>query len=474
MESIWKDTVELPERQALQKDIQVQTVVIGAGLAGILTAYFLKKRGREVVVVEAKSIASGQSGRTTAKITGQHGLLYDKLLHKVGWDRARAYARANMEAIQMYEKLIEEESINCHFEKRPAYLYTLCKEGLLELQKEAEAARALGYDACFVEGSRITELPFEVKGAVCFKNQAQFHPVEFIKGLADKLDIYEDTKVLSVSGHKVFTNKGTIKAENIVFATHYPIINIPGFYFLRQHQERSYVLALKGQKELGGMYYSIDEDGLSIRSAGDILLLGGGGHRTGKKMKKACQCGENVSEIVSASEKTKQIGYTFLRSKAQEYYSDAEELAAWAAQDCMPHDDIPLIGRYSIFRPYWYVATGFKKWGMTSAMISATVISQQICGGPSPYGNAFSPQRFLFRAAIKNLMVDMGESIQGLGKGIFSKRQQRCTHMGCKLEWNEEEATWDCPCHGSRFKEEGELLDNPAKIDLVECEKILK
>ena len=446
MELIWSSSANLQKREALHGDIRVQTVIIGAGMTRILTAYLLKKNGLDAVIIEAKQMGSGQTERTTAKITSQHGMIYDKLLRKTGRKRAEIYARANEEAIRLYEKIIREEQIECHFKRLPAYLYTREENRVRELKREAVAARALGIHAAFVEDSEIYELPFEINGAVRFENQAQFHPLEFIKYLAKDLKIYENTKAISVKGHEVYTDRGTITAENIVFATHYPFINVPGFYFLREHQERSYVLALAQMQELSGMYYSIDKKGLSLRSAGDILLLGGGGHRTGK-----ITCHE---------------GIRYLKEMAGHYYPDSEECAVWSAQDCMPHDGIPFIGKYSIFRPYWYVATGFHKWGMTSAMVSAVIISNKICGIPDLYEKAFTPQRLLLRAGIKNLLIDIGESVLGLGKGLFSKKENKCPHMGCRLEWNPQEQTWECPCHGSRFSEEGELRDNPAQVGL--------
>ncbi len=468
MQSIWKMTTEFQKHPALKKDMQVQVVVIGAGMAGILTAYLLKKQGYRVVVLEAESVASGQTGNTTAKITGQHGLIYDKLIHKVSPRKAEMYALANKEAIQMYEQIVEEEQISCHLEHLPAYLYTTSEEEVAELRREAEAAKSLGIDARFVKGSRITELPFEIKAAVRFANQAQFHPLEFLKALADKLEIYENTKVLSVKEHKVLTNRGCIEAEHIVFATHYPFVNVPGFYFLRQHQERSYVLALEwradthakkgtSQKptQFSGMYYSVDANGLSLRSYENMILLGGGSHRTGKGV-----------DIHADTCKNHGKGYAYLREMAGKYYPHLQEKTAWAAQDCMPHDEVPFIGKYSIFRPYWYVATGFHKWGMTSAMISAMEICHEICYGESLYGRVFSPQRFYFQAAMKNLLIDIGESVKGLWKGFFGEDEHRCPHMGCELEWNEAEQSWDCPCHGSRFTKEGELLDNPAQVDI--------
>jgi glycine/D-amino acid oxidase-like deaminating enzyme len=374
-----------------------------------------------------------------------------------------------------------------------------------ELRREAEAAKRLGIDARFVKGSRITELPFSVQAAVRFAEQLQFHPLEFLAPLVRQLEVYENTKAIKVREHQVFTNHGVITAQNIIFATHYPFVNVPGFYFLRQHQERSYVLGLCrvqnrkdaskekrgaenlskscGEDVLTGMYYSVDTDGLSLRPYENMVLLGGGSHRTGKGVDaydckclsherggygdKSLSCGRGH---VQHEEKCKNHGkgYAYLREKAKIYYPDMEECAAWAAQDCMPHDDVPFIGKYSLFRPYWYVATGFHKWGMTTSMIAAMEISHQIVEGERLYGRTFIPQRLFLQAGIKNLLVDIWESIRGLWKGLWAEKERKCPHMGCELEWNEEEQSWDCPCHGSRFDKEGKILDNPAQIN---CEK---
>ncbi len=452
MKSIWKSEVELSKRSELKGSLQVENVVIGAGMAGVLIAWFLQKQGREVVVVDADEIGGGQTGNTTAKITSQHGLCYDKMINKIGKKQAYLYALANENAIHMFEKIIKEEKIECHFEKKPAYLYTVTDDNVAKLRKEMNAARMIGIDAVWIEGERISELPFKIKAAVGFPNQAQFHPLEFLKHLSNQLVVYEHTKVLSVKNKTVYMENAQIKACNIIFATHYPITNIPGFYFLRQHQERSYVVALSNQKSLNGMYYSIDEGGLSLRSAGDYLLLGGGGHRTGK-----CICRQKKGEL---------LGYSFLKNKVKLYYPEAEIAYSWSAQDCMPHDDVPFIGRYSLFQKNRYVATGFKKWGMTSSMIAAEIISNQICKNRCEKNNIFSPQRLYFCAGIKNLLIDMWESVSGLTKGLVGPSQKRCTHLGCKLDWNPEESSWECSCHGSSYHKNGGLKDNPAKYNL--------
>lgn len=488
MKSLWEKSTAPEKRKALQQNRKADTVVIGAGMAGILIAYFLKKRGKQAIVVEADRIGSGQTGRTTAKITSQHAAIYHKLIHKAGRKRAEAYARANENAIRLYEQIVQEEKIECHFERLPAYLYTVTEDGVKTLKKEEKAAADLGIRVHFTEGSKVTELPFSVKGALCFEEQAQFHPLEFIKQLAKQLEIYETTKVLAVKGHTVFTNQGKIEAKNIVFATHYPIVDIPGFYFLRQHQERSYVLALKNPPKLSGMYYSVDENGLSLRSEEEFLLLGGGGHRTGKAV--YTDGGHRTGKKCCEKSAAQKAGYTWLREQAAAFYPDAQETAAWSAQDCMPHDEIPLIGKYSVFRPYWYVATGFKKWGMTSAMVAAVLISQQICSVTEEERKTdptrirledisfqdqilktFSPQRLLLRAGIVNFFKDVKESTVGLSKGLFGDKECRCSHLGCRLEWNPEEDRWECPCHGSGFSESGKLLDDPAIEDIGRIHK---
>ncbi len=450
-------------------------IVIGAGMAGILTAYYLKERGKNVLVLEADKIASGQTGRTTAKITSQHGLKYSTLINTMGIKKAEMYAKANEEAIREYERLIKNHRISCQFEIVPAYLYTLQNEATLK--KEEQAAKRLGIDAFF---ARETELPFPVAGALCFQNQAQFSPLEFIRYLSSNLEIWEQTKVTAVRGNQVVTNGRVLTADKIVVATHYPFLNIPGFYFLRQHQERSYVLALSGCRKINGMYYGVDKEGLSLRQAGDTLLLGGGSHRTG--------------------ENSNGGSYDLLMQAAKQYFPGSRVEARWSAQDCMPHDGVPFIGRYSAFTPDLYVASGFQKWGMTSSMISALILRDELCGIENPYKKLFSPLRINFRAAAGNFILDAGMSVKGLSKGLLHRPKKdadslpcghggivlvdgkrfaccrdeagelhmisaRCSHMGCELEWNPDEKSWDCPCHGSRFDVDGNLLDNPSKKD---------
>lgn len=491
MKSIWRQTVDIPERETFSEDKlseiglskeqfsdkeYVDTVVIGAGMSGILTAYYLQKQGKKVIVLESDRIAGGQTENTTAKITAQHGYIYSLLSEKYNKDYAKLYAQANNMAIDEYDNLISDEKIDCDFKRVNSYLYEREDNNTnsKKLKKELDAAKQSGIKASFVNR---TVLPFSVSGAICFENQAQFHPLKFIKHLSDKLIIYENTRVLKVKGHKIITDKGVLYGENIVFTTHYPFPRIPGFYFAREHQERSYVVAVKGIPKWEGMYYSEEKNGLSFRWFHDILLIGGGGHRTGKTGEK--------------------YGYTELKNQIDKIYPEYEEVCHWSAQDCLTHDELPFIGKFSIFRPYWYVASGFKKWGMTTSMISAHVISDAICEKENPYNVLFTPQRFHLSCSATKLLKDIGISILGLIKGhfympIFSAKNLncgeaviarrglkryglykdnngvvhqisvKCPHMGCELHWNGEEHTWDCPCHGSRFDCDGNLLDGPS------------
>ena len=449
MESVWAEDTKIRRREALPGDMEVQVVVIGAGLAGILTAYYLKREGIRAVVLEADRIGSGQTKNTTAKITSQHGLVYDRLIRSFGSRMAAHYARANEDAIREYDRLIMEKEIDCDFIKCSACLYSEREAELLK--REAEAAKSLGIKASFRTDC---ELPFSVAGVTRFEEQARFHPLKFLARIAEEVEVYEQTKALKVRDKKVETDRGIVRAEHIVFACHYPFIIVPGYYFARMYQERSYVAALRGAEKPGGMYLGIDRDGLSFRACGDLLLLGGGSHRTGTNQ------GDRPGG---------RCRYGTLRERAEEFYPGCSEAFRWSAQDCMTLDGLPYIGRFSGRRPNWYVATGFGKWGMTSSMVSARILTALICGRDCPEADIFSPGRRFTARAAKELAVHGAHTAVGLAKHLLPAGSGQivpnCPHMGCRLEKNPEEGTYDCPCHGSRFDGEGHLIDGPAQTD---------
>lgn len=478
MKSLWSESCKFRRREALNKDIKTDVLVIGAGIAGILTAYMLKQKGREVVVIDAAEIASGNTKNTTAKITSQHDLIYSKLITEFGEEKARQYAKANELAIKKYKEIIEDRRIECDFEEKPAYVYSLNEVEVLK--EEAEAAKKLSIDAEFVQEAN---LPFKINGALKFNNQAQFNPLKFLKDISNELVIYENTRALEIKENLVVTSGGNITAKNIVVATHYPIMNAPGYYFMKMHQERSYVLALENKSEIDGMYIDLNKEGYSFRTYNNLLLLGGISHRTGENEEGG--------------------SYDELRKVAKRLYPKAKEKYHWSAQDCMTIDGIPYIGRYSSETPNIYVATGFNKWGMTSSMVSAMIISDMILEKENDFSEIFSPRRFDLSLSINNIANDLIETAKnfiaqkvyipsseiehiknghggiieynGEKVGVYKNKEgkeffvsTKCTHLGCQLSWNADELTWDCPCHGSRFDYKGRLIGSPATKDLVE------
>ena len=435
-ESIWQKRLKMPEFPALAGDATVPVAIIGGGIAGLLTAHMLHERGIRALVLEADVLCGGQTGRTTAKVTSQHDLIYADLIGRLGEEAAAQYACANEEAIAEYARLVEAGRISCDFTRCDAYLYSRTESTPLE--QEAQAARALGLDAAF---TRESELPFPIAGAVRFGGQARFHPLKFLRAIAEGLDVREHTPVLAVEDGRVHTERGTVRAETVVFCCHYPFVNAPGWYFARMHQERSYVLALENAWLPRSVHLGVDGDGLSLREAEGLLLLGGGGHRTGENEEGG--------------------RYAALRDAARTLFPGSREVACWSAQDCVTVDRIPCIGQYARSQPDWYVATGFAKWGMTTAMAGAKIIAGMIAGDAPDYAGVFSPQRPVITADnMKPLLDETGHALRNLAKVTPAPR---CTHLGCELTWNPDEESWDCPCHGSRFGADGSLLDGPAQ-----------
>lgn len=429
MESIWQET-KLPEFPQLEGDIHTDVLIIGGGMAGILTAYMLHQHGVKYVLVEKERICSHTTGNTSAKITFQHGLIYKRILKSGGLEMAQKYLKANMAAFDKYARMCGE--IDCDYEIKDNYVYSQDNRKILE--DEADALRKIGYHADICENIVI---PVKNVGAVRFSAQAQFHPLKFIRAIVPGLNIYENTFVREMEGNTAITDRGRISAEKVIVATHFPFINKHGGYFLKLYQHRSYMLALQDTANVGGMYVDESHTGLSFRNYGRLLLLGGGGHRTGKK-------GGDWKE---------------LRSFAGKYYPYAREKYYWAAQDCMSLDGIPYIGQYSRNTPNLYVASGFNKWGMTGAMTAALTLSNMILGSSNEYADVFDPSRNMLKP---QLVVNGLES----AKNLLTISEKRCPHLGCALKWNAAEHSWDCPCHGSRFSDEGKVLDNPANGNL--------
>ena len=429
MDSVWTQTAQLPSFAPLRGDIKTDVLIIGGGLAGILCAARLAQAGVDYVLVEADAICSGITKNTTAKITSQHGLIYDGLIRSMGAEKAQLYLEANQKALEQYRKWCR--NIDCGFEEQDAFVYAL--DDRQKIDRELEALQRLHFRASF---ARELPLPFPVAGAVRFPRQAQFHPLKFVAGIAGDLRIHEHTKVCHLMRGRAVTDGGTIAAKKIIVTTHFPMLNKHGGYFMKLYQHRSYVLALKGAPGFDGMYVDEEEKGMSFRHDRDVLLLGGGSHRSGKQ-------GGNWRE---------------LERFAKRHYPQGEIIARWATQDCMTLDHVPYIGQYARNTPDLFVATGFNKWGMTSSMVAADILTDLVQGRQNPYAGVFAPSRSILHP---QLFINAAETTLNL----LMPTAPRCPHMGCALRYNKAEHSWDCPCHGSRFAEDGTLIDNPATDD---------
>ena len=430
MESIWSYNNSLPQFPTLFEDISTDVLIIGGGITGILCAYMLSQKGIDYVLVEAEKICSGITKNTTAKITSQHGLIYQKLIREFGIESASLYLKANNDALDTYKVLCK--NIDCDFKETDSYVYSI--NSAYNLEKEIEALEKLDFKAEYVTD---LPLPFKTKGAVQFKSQAQFDPLKFLSHITKKLKIYEHTKVTELIGTTAKTDNAKIKAKKIIVATHFPFINKHGSYFLKMYQHRSYVLGLSNAEDLNGMFVDENEKGLSFRNSNGLLLLGGGSHRTGKT-------GGNWKELEEFKKR---------------YYPKSKIKYRWATQDCMTLDNAAYIGKYSALTKNLYVATGYNKWGMTTSMVAAKILCDMILDLENPFCSVFSPSRTILRP---KLCVNAFEAVTN----ILSFSKKRCPHLGCALKWNSAEHSWDCPCHGSRFDENGVLLDNPATNDL--------
>ena len=430
MESIWQYDAKLPGFATLQKPIKTDVLIIGGGMAGLLCARKLQDASVDYILCESNTISGGITKNTTAKLTIQHGLCYHKLIKAFGTETAQLYLQANQAALSKFHDLCPK--LDCGYSRQTSWVYT--QDAPIKLERELRALDNLGFPALFRSD---LPLPLATAGAVGFPDQAQFHPLKFLSALTVDLRIFENTPIRELSPGKAVTDNGAITANAIIVATHFPLLKFRGSYYLKQYQHRSYCLALDNCQIPDGMYADDNSAGLSFRSHGNRLILGGGGHRTGKSGG----------------------GWAEPEAFARKHYPGAVIRARWAAQDCMTLDGIPYIGRYSPGTPDLYVATGFNKWGMTSSMVAAQILTDQICGIDNPYAEIFSPSRSILRP---QLALNILESTANLLH--FSKK--RCPHLGCALKWNPAERTWDCPCHGSRFEENGKLIDNPATKDL--------
>lgn len=494
--SYWIDTTKTTNYPKLDKNIEVDVCIVGAGIVGASTAYFLSKnQNLKIAILDKDKVCMGVSANTTAKITSQHGLFYRYLRNEFGIEFAKKYLNSNQEAIKMITNIIEKEKIKCDFERQDAYIFATSDEELKKIKEEAKVVNNLGFNAEFVEK---LELPISnIKGAIKFPDQAQFNARKYVLSLLDILSnrnviIFENSKVEKIeTGQKniIYANNHKIRAKYVVLATHFPILNFPGMHFIKMYQDKSYIIGVETKKELfNGMYINSHDPIISLRTTKykdnqRLVLIGGSEHKTGAN-------NINIED-----------SYINLENYARSIFQNINIKYRWSTEDCVSLDKVPYIGEFSKFMPNIFIATGFKKWGMTTSHVAAKIISDKILGKKNIYGDIYNSARFnpiknkkeLYnnlkqttyslvinrfkksKIVIREIKNGEGGIIKHNGKkvGIYKDEQGKiyavkpyCKHLGCELSWNNLEKTWDCPCHGSRYTYDGKIIMEPTRKGL--------
>ncbi len=485
--SLWLDTAPPTDHARLDGDSRFDATVIGAGITGITAALLLARQGLSVGVVDQNRVGLGTTGHTTAKVTSQHSVTYARIRRTHGRDGARAYGAA-MEAAKERMASFVEEGIDCDFRRRAAYLYATRGFERLVIEKETEAAQEAGLPATYVEA---TPLPFPVKGAMRFDDQAELHAQRYLLGLVQRLEeaggrVFERTRATHVEGRgpcTVHTERGRIRADHVVVATLMPFLDRGGF-FARAFPSRSYaVTASVDGAPPEGMFINAAPPIRSIRAVPyegeELLMLMGESHHAGTK-------------------KAQPERYEALVDFGREHWNLQSVEHRWSAQDYSPSDGVPYIGPLTRRSRGVYIATGFKKWGMTSGTLAAMMIADAVAGRDNEWAALFDSKRvkplaegprfatenarvgarFVAdrlrspgRREIADLAPGEGGIVSSAGQRVAGYRGEdgklhavstRCTHLGCQVVWNGAESTWDCPCHGSRFSVDGEVLQGPA------------
>jgi glycine/D-amino acid oxidase-like deaminating enzyme/nitrite reductase/ring-hydroxylating ferredoxin subunit len=476
-----------PELPELEGDVRADVAVLGGGIVGITTALLLKEAGVRVVLLEADRLAAGVTGHTTAKVSSQHGMIYSRLRSSFGADTARTYGQANEAALAWIRGRVERDGIECDLRTRPSFAYLSEGSDPEPAAREAEAAAEAGLPASLVDE---TPLPYPVAAAVRFEDQAELHIRKYLLALAEQLrgdgcDVFEGSRAVEVDEDEQCTVKtpgGRVLAERVVVATHYPFLD-RSLAFARVFPERSYALVCRFHGDAPeGMFISGDSPTRSVRAVPidnvDRLLVGGEGHRTGT--------GGDTRER-----------YARLEAFAREHWDVTAVEYAWSAQDNTTLDGLPYVGAANPLTKRILMATGFAKWGITGGTAAAHVLADSLTGRENPAARIFDPNRFHPRGSVK--LVEEGvktglhmvgdrvrergsrpiESLEPGEGGIVALDGQKvaghrrddgslvavssvCTHMGCQVAWNTAERSWDCPCHGSRFSPDGDVLQGPA------------
>jgi glycine/D-amino acid oxidase-like deaminating enzyme/nitrite reductase/ring-hydroxylating ferredoxin subunit len=489
--SIWLANGSEADRPSLDRFAHVDVAIIGGGIVGIATAYQLSTAGLKVVLLEARRILEGVTGHTTAKLTSQHGIRYRDLIGTFGKEKAQMYADAQEWAIRWVHEMAAAHDIACDLVTDAAHIYTSELKFFEEFDDEWEACQELGLPASLVEKP---DLPYETVGALRFDGQARFHPLKFLRRLAQvaeslEVALFERSRVFEIEENgdscRVETEHGPILADRVVLATHYPVHDSGGFVG-RLSPFRSYAIAVDVEAAdhlPAGMFLTADgeEPMRSLRrhlhGEREILIVGGVHHRVGED--------EDMSKR-----------YVEIEHWARLHFDVEKVLYRWSTQDLSTADRAPYVGR-APNRDRIYMATGFDGWGMTNGLAAGKMLSEAILGQESPWAPVFDPSRVGLKTVTKvvaegvgslsrlvggkikapdeksleDLMPGEGGIVRLEGEKIAAFRDDAgelhlcssvCTHMGCQVAWNSAERSWDCPCHGSRFGVDGEVLHAPA------------
>lgn len=493
--SIWMDTATVPEFPQLAGDLKTDVCVIGAGIAGLTTAYLLSCEGRNVVLIDALGIGAGETGRTTAHFFPPDEW-YVNVENGFGTDMARLVADSFAKATELVESIVQREHIDCDFERLDGYLDALPGNGFKELGKEYEAARRAGVDVELLEG--VPGLSFDTGTCVRYKHQAQFHPLKYLSGLTNAFvrnggKIYGATRALGLDGNDVAqtvsTSGGKIEAKAVVVATNTPF-NDRVVMHTKQAGYRTYVIGIRVPKgsvprillwDTGDPYYYIRVQSTG-NAAHDILIVGGADHKVG----------QDTHPEHRYDEIERWVREHFPMAQAVEY--------RWSGEVMEPSDGPAYVGRNPMDDRNVYIITGDSGNGMTHTTIGAMLVSDLIIGRDNPWEAFYAPSRKVkhglsdFISEQANTLSRYGEWAKGgevesaneiaPGEGAIVREGTRmlavyrdehgelhalsakCTHLGCVVHWNSTERSWDCPCHGSRFDTTGEVMHGPAVASL--------
>lgn len=483
-ESLWLATAQRPHQSPLAHSVEVDVVVVGGGITGMTAALLLKRQGATVAVVEMQRVGYGETGHTSAHLTELVDSRYTTIESDFGRDAARLVGEASRAAIEHIEQWSRE--FPCGFERVPAWLYAEGDEDAHELEREVEAAKGAGVAASL---TREVPLPFPVAGALRVEQQAQFHPMKYLRGVARELPgsgchLFEESRVVEVHDGepcRVKLSSGVELTARSVLVT----ANVPVFNLLALHTKiaayRSYVVAVRDAKmPPPGLYFDTADPYHYTRrhedERGTLLLVGGEDHKTG-------QCDDT------------EVPFTLLRRYVIERFGSEDIAYRWSGQIIKPADGLPYIGRNSASDNV-FVATGFSGNGMTFGTIAGMMLSEAALGRTTPWTDLFEATRMKVLGAVKDMLVENvdypvhligdrlavpdrsaedlspgeGDVVMVGGRKLAVYCDERgtlhgfspvCTHMGCHVAWNTTERSWDCPCHGGRFDAMGQVLNGP-------------